>query len=621
MASTSHPPRPSDTRTTSVSLLQEIRRHAESAPDMPALLYFAHEHQQVQKVTRSELWTRALSVASALSRMGLARGGRCLLLSESRVEWVVLELACALGGFISVPCFAALETEGLKQVLAASEATVAVAENPWQAKKIIDVAEALGVRHQLQLVLIEERLKLHSGAEATLAELSSSRVNQETPRYRLFSKLERERTLPELIAHAAERSASETLSLCFTPGTEGKAKGVRWDHAALTAQLEAFGGALSRQAKDQGEGVLFLGVPFAQALGHMTLWVCLGQGRPLAWTCAQTPSGQDLLRFLPRLVVAVPRFFESIQSEVLAQTRQRMGGRFLAQWALSEAPAEGSLWDKAGHLLAERLLRPALAKRFGRNCQALISGGAALREDVAVFYLRFGVALRECYGLVEALAVTHVDEGPIPKAGTVGKALPGVEVRIADDGEVLVRGPMLSQGYWQDEAHEVRDRDGWFATGDLGRLDEGYLRVTGRKRDVIVLSTGRTLTPRPIERQLEADPHIDITLLHGEERAFVSALIGMSEASAREISGLSESTHKEAETPPWNHPKVYAYVEKCVARVNERLPLHAQVRKFAVLDRAMLGGSDVRTPIGTPRRARSVSAHRALLDSFYAEPF
>jgi len=588
---------------------------------------------RVVSVTFRDLSERATAIARGLAALGpsgaLPPSARVAVLCEPRLEWVLTDIACVMAGLVSVPLHANVEPDTLRRVLAKSDSQVVVAENPWQARKLLDVAGQLPAMPRL--VLVDEVMTLASGAVMSLAELGWSGPTPTT-----LAEVERRGALmPDSPRELHDEDGCWTI--CYTQGTEGQAKGVMWTHRNVAWLTTRLCGALPTPDKgDKGDDVQLLGAPLAQSLGRVALWTGLvGPGRgdrgaqaPIitALPRSEVTLFEDARLLRPSVMVAVPSIYERARADVLRTLRA--GGPLMgivSRWSQAPArdPAEASLIERARDGIAVSVVKPALAKRFGPRCRLFLSGGAPLGEGVQGFYARHGIALREAYGLVETAAITHLDGTPSPQSGSVGRPLPGVEQRLAADGELMLRGPQVSPGYWRDpqETGKVFDAEGWFATGDLARIDaDGRLFVTGRKREIIVLSNGRTLAPRPIETRLREDPLIAQAFVHGERRDFATALIALDPDELARLSkeeglvGLDFAACSR-------HPAVHARVSQHVAAVNQQLPPHAQLRKHAVLAEALSHESGTLTPSNTLRRAAIAERYRTLLDSFYAESF
>lgn len=620
---------------------------ARSHPDAEALRFLpeaspGRDPTKPASITFRELEARARALAAGLATLpgGLPPAARVVILAGTRLETVLADIACVLAGLVSVPLYPSNDPESLLRRLAACDAHLVIADNPWQAKKLLDVEARLPSRPRL--VLIDEVMRLASGQAVGLDELGA---RDQTP---TLAELERR---GQGRALEPEPQASDGCwTICYTPGTESQPRGVMWTHdnmVALASTVVPSLPALRPNAKDPGE-VQLLAMPLAHALTRAMLWVGLvGERRRIPppegtkgkaseaaelheppWVSALARSEasvfEDAKRLKPTVVVGVPSLFERARAEVIGGLGRRGAiPAMVARWAEESATAEPSLGERMRHGLAERVVKPQLAARFGGRCRTFLTGGAPLGEAVQRFYLRFGLPLRECYGLVETAAMTHVDASTEPTVGCVGAPLPGVEQRFGDDGELFVRGPQVSPGYWRDAAGTslVLDGDGWLATGDLARTDEsGRVFITGRKRETIVLSNGKTLTPRPIEDALREEPLVSQAYVHGEQQAFATALIALDRAELGRLAQAESLDHLDFDSLS-RHPIVHERVSALVQRVNRGLPPHAALKKHAILATELSTEAGTLTPTLEPRRAQIAERYRSLLDSFYAESF
>jgi len=618
-----------------VTLIDRFLERCRTTPDADALRLVdggrPEGKRRVAPVSYRTLEARARALGEALLVRRLDPGTRVAILARPRLEWVALDIACQMAGLISVPLFPNDAAPAHARILKASDARLAIAEDPWQAKKLVEAAGP-----GLDVVLIDPTLTVASGARLGAAELGMSGLGT-------LAELEARRgarEATELAERTTQIDADAVVTLAYTPGTEGQAKGVMLTHGNFSGVVNAIVPSLLALARTPGddkkkvEVVQLLTLPLAQALGRVALWIGLGGGIPTGIPRSDATLYDDAGLIAPTFAFAVPSFLLQARADALREIKEGGGiGGLLSRWIGADPPdAEASLFERMGREVGVRLVRGRLQKMLGGRCRFVVVSGAALPDGLVEFYGRHGVPLRQGYGMVETTALSHLDTRPIitgdvtAPTPTIGKPLDGIVHRLADDGELLVRGPGLSPGYWRDpeETRHVMDGDGFFRTGDLARDDgQGGLEITGRKRDIIVLVDGRTLPPRPIEDALQlGDPAALIAqvLVHGERRAFVSALVALdAEALGRFASdqGLGPGDFES-----WSrHPRVHAHIEAQVARVNATLPAHAAVKKFAVLPTPLSTEAGELTPTRMLRRAAASEKFKPILDSFYAESF
>jgi long-chain acyl-CoA synthetase len=419
-------------------------------------------------------------------------------------------------------------------------------------------------------------------------------------------------------------------TLIYTSGTTGRPKGVELTHSAWVAQ--------SRAVEDTGilehEGRLQLfWLPLAHVFGKMIGTAQLRIGFPTAVDGRLEKLIENLGAVRPTFVCAVPRIFEKVHAKVIAGALE--GGAVKAtifRWALGvgleharlvragRRPAPHQVAQRA---LADRLVFSKVRKLFGGRLRFFISGSAPLSKDVAEFFDAMGIVILEGYGLTESSAATHVNLPWARKIGAVGPPLPGVEVRLAEDGEVLMSCPWIMRGYrgLPGETAEALDPDGWLHTGDVGFLDaDGFLAITDRKKDLIKTSGGKYVAPSEIESKLKAlSPHLAQVLVHGDRRNYVTALVTLDPeamrrwAAERGLDGRSPAELARA-------PEVKALVQRKVDELNAALPRFATVKRFTVLPREFLESEGEVTPSQKLRRKVIERRYRAELEAMYGEP-
>jgi len=611
----------SDRHTTPRTLLDIFFERVRVAPDAEAMRWVGPDGS-VRVVTWAQWDEKARALASGLLDLGLAPGARVVILSRTRVEWAWIDVAVLMAGGISVPIFPNELPASCNRVLRDSGARVAIAENPWQLNKLLEVDPEVG--DGLGLILIDEEMSLSSGAVMTAAEFGVSPHRVQTldeleARGHARNARRGERALASRIA-SVEPDGCATI--CYTPGTEGQEKGVMLTHENFAFTCNAVDQLLDLTPQD----TQLLYLPLAQAFARLALWVGVRAGVPTAFARSYRTVFEDARTFRPTYLAGVPRLFEKTHEEVEAELLAAGGWTSLvAGWVVGghkrDKSAEG-FFARAKRDLGGRVVSRRLRERFGGRLRFAFSGGAPLGVETARFFDEHGIPLLEGYGMVETCAATHINRLGDYGLGTVGRALPGVEFKLLEDGELCVRGRNVTAGYWnrREETEEVFDDEGWFHTGDLGELDdEERLVITDRKRDIIVTANGKAIAPRPIAEKLRADPMVGQVLIHGDRRTYLTALISLRrEPLMRFAEEHALEGDYEALT---RHPRVFAAVDLAVDRVNATLAPHEVIRKFAILQsEPTTEGGDL-TPTLRLKRRVAAEKYRALLDSFYSEPF
>jgi long-chain acyl-CoA synthetase len=525
---------------------------------------------QWRDVSWTELIAQANRWAAALVDLGVRPGDRVVILAENRIEWIVADIGLLTAAGINVPIHAPLTAKQVAYQLNDSGAAIVVVSNADQLAKLVDAsAECPGVRHVVAFdalnVPSDVRWEFHRWSDMLDAGADSPR-------------------LADMPGYGIDRVSPEDLAtIMYTSGTTGEPKGVMLTHANLVsnslASLEVF--ALRH------DDVKLCWLPVSHIFARTAdYYATLAAGAILALAECYETLMDNLQEVRPHLMSSVPHFYENIVRE-------------LTERGLTEAP-------------------DALRNILGGRMRVCVSGGAPLPPHLAEFITERGITLLEGYGLTETSPVISSNTPDANRIGTVGRAIPGVEVRIADDGEVLTRGPHVMKGYWnKPEATAETIRDGWLYTGDLGSLDEdGFLRITGRKKEIIVTAGGKNIAPRYIEHLMTEDPIIDQAVIFGDRRKFLSALIvpnfEMLGPEAEKI-GVNGQTPDELVADP----NIYTLIEQRVMRALSEVSKYEQVRKFVLLARPFTIQAGELTPTLKVRREQVYQRYRERIDALY----
>ena len=424
---------------------------------------------------------------------------------------------------------------------------------------------------------------------------------------------------------AAAEGLDRDAVCCFiyTSGTGGRPKGVMLSHRAILANCH---GALEilRELGVEDEVYLSL-LPLSHAYEHTVgLYFPIGIGAQVYYSGGPDGLSQELAEVRPTLMTAVPRLYEVLHDRITRGVA-RAGGLQAALFQRAVTLGRKAYADPASLSLSERVVngllsltvRRKVGKRFGGRLKAFVSGGAALNPDIGTFFLALGVRLLQGYGQTEAAPVISVNPAARIKIHTVGKALAGVEVKIAEDGEILVRGPLLMDGYWRDEeATAAALVDGWLHTGDIGQLDdEGYLEITDRKKDIIVNAGGDNIAPAKVEGRLTFEPEIAQAMVIGDKSAYLVAVLVPDEeciAAAAEAAGAPPQLAELAETP-----ELRAALAAAVARANDGLSRIERVRHFIVAEAPFTTDNGLMTPTLKVRRHAIHGVYGERLEALY----
>ena len=567
----------------------------EATPDAEAYRYPVPPAQEGPDDWKSLSWqqaaTRVFAIAAGLIELGVDAEQRVALASATRVEWILADLGILCAGAATTTVYPSTNADEAAFILADSESRVLIAEDAEQLAKAREKLAELP--HLAHVVVLDP-----AGAEAAEGDPEGWVLSLADLEKRGAARLERE---PELIKErVAAITADQLATVIYTSGTTGRPKGVRLPHDNWSYMAKAIA-ATGLVGQDD---VQYLWLPLAHVFGKVLTSGQIEVGHVTAVDGRVDKIIENLPVVQPTYMAAVPRIFEKVYNGVAAKARAGGGAKYkIFQWAAGvsrewarttqdnfrrtgKASAPAAL--SAKHAVADKLVYAKIREAFGGRLRACISGSAALAPDIGFFFAGAGVHILEGYGLTETSAASFVNPGDAYRTGTVGKPLPGTEVRIAEDGEILLRGPGVMEGYHQlpEKTAEVLEGDGWFHTGDIGELSaDGYLKITDRKKDLIKTSGGKYIAPAEVEGQFKAIcPFVSNILVHGADRNFCTALIALDEPTllgwAKE-QNLPVTTYAEIVA----RPETQALIEGYVNRLNEGLQRWQTIKKFKLLPR------------------------------------
>ncbi|MEV7392719.1 AMP-dependent synthetase/ligase [Streptomyces sp. NPDC091215] len=562
---------------------------------------------------------RVYAIAAGLIELGIQPEQRVALAASTRVEWILADLGILCAGAATTTVYPQTNAEESAFILSDSESRVLIAEDAAQVAKAVEKRAELP--ELIQVVVIDP-----AGVETGDWVITLAELEQRGARY-----LEKH---PELIKERVGAITKDQLAtLIYTSGTTGRPKGVRLpqDNWSYMAKAIAATGLIS------SEDVQYLWLPLAHVFGKVLTSGQIEVGHVTAVDGRVDKIIENLPVVQPTYMAAVPRIFEKVYNGVAAKARAGGGAKYkIFQWAAEVAreyakvtqdnfrrtgAATAPFGLAAKHKVADGLVYSKLREAFGGRLRACVSGSAALAPEIGYFFAGAGVHILEGYGLTESSAASFVNPGEAYRTGTVGKPLPGCEVRIADDGEILLRGPGIMQGYHglPEKTAEVLEADGWFHTGDIGELSpDGYLRITDRKKDLIKTSGGKYIAPAEVEGQFKAVcPYVSNILVHGADRNFCTALIALDEVAILEWAkenGLGGKSYAEVVAAPATVEMVDGYVKE----LNTGLQKWQTIKKFRLLPRDLDVEHGEITPSLKLKRPVVEREYKHLIDEMYA---
>ncbi|MEB3020955.1 AMP-dependent synthetase/ligase [[Mycobacterium] crassicus] len=548
--------------------------------DNVAAIVFEHERDNPDAVIYQRLvdgaWTdvtcasaaaQIRSAALGLIAQGVAAGDRVVIFSATRYEWAILDFAILSIGAVTVPIYETSSAEQVRWVLQDSSAVLAFAETDAHAQMVNELAGDLPA---LRRVLTIDG----TGAKA-LDELAEAGAGQDPA---------------QVTARLEALRVTDPATLIYTSGTTGRPKGCQLTHSNLIYEVRGTKAALPTLLVPGQRLLVFL--PLAHVLARALTLGAFANRVTVGFTSDIKNLIPMFAVFKPTVVVSVPRVFEKVYNTAAQNAASDGKGKIFemaAQTAVefSEAIDRGGpgLLLRAKHALFDKLVYHKLRAALGGNCNASVSGGAPLGERLGHFYRGVGLSIYEGYGLTETTAAVTVNPVGGIKVGTVGKLVPGNSMRIAEDGELLVRGGVVFGGYWRNEqATAEAFTDGWFKTGDLADIDpDGYLKITGRKKEIIVTAGGKNVAPAVLEDQLRAHPLISQAMVVGDARPFIGALITIDPEAIEGWKQRNSKADSATTADLVNDPDLLAEVDAAVKQANLSVSHAESIRKFQIL--------------------------------------
>ena len=589
--------------------LVEVFEHVPRAHPRPDTLNYKRAGQWVS-ISAVEMLQRVQSIAAGLYSLGVRRGDRVAILSESRPEWVLTDAACMFATAIDVPIYPTLTAPQVRYILNDSGARVLVVQNE---EKYNSVCDAIAECNAIEQVVFFEKPASGSATGISLAELEE--------RGRALEKSQ-----PDLIDNLAHQVKPDDLAtIIYTSGTTGEPKGVMLTHENLVSNLIDSSSHLKFANDDSALSVL----PLSHVLERMAMYMYLFHGMAAYFGESLEAIGPNLREVRPTIFVGVPRIFEKIFARVKEKTAEK--GRLnvaILNWAATVGREHARLSTRHQQIpagleikrkLADKLIFSKLRSALGGRIRLLVSGGAALPEDLALLYIGAGLPIVQGYGLTETSPVITAGVMEDNRVGTVGKPIRNVEIRIASDGEIESRGPNVMRGYYNkpEETRAVFTDDGWFKTGDIGRIDEdGFLHITDRKKELFKTSGGKYIAPQPIEQLIKGSRFVNQVVLVGNGRKFPAALIVPDWErvdSYSQLKGIKAKSRAEL----CKNPRIIDLFERQIAGLTTDLAQYERVKKVALLENELTIEGGELTPTLKVKRRVVDEKFRSVIDRLY----
>jgi long-chain acyl-CoA synthetase len=554
-----------------------------------------------QIISSRQLYGYVATLARTLKEWGIQKGDRVAILSENRPEWMIADFACVSSGIVDVPIYATLTADQTLYLLQNSRARVIFVSTLEQLRKV----QSIQAKTSLEKIVVMDDV-----AEVNVIRMWSLINGASTD------------ADPQFDRHAHSIQPDDLATLIYTSGTTGTSKGVMLSHGNLTSCAIM----ASKQAEWEPGDVYLSFLPLSHVTARHVDYVCYLDGVTIVYCAVFDQLPQMLQDAKPTIIVAVPRVYEKVRGEAERQAGHGLK-RKIFDWALrvgakhKDEIARGETPASPAWKLANKLVFSKIRRGFGGQSRAYFSGGAPLGKDMAEWFCSVGIPIMEGYGLTETSPTLSVNRRGAFKIGSVGKVNDGLQLKIAEDGELLVKGPTVFKGYWE-MPEETRNSfvDGWFKTGDIGELDsEGFLSITDRKKDLIKTSGGKFIAPQPIENALKANVLIAQAAVIGDKRKYASVIISphfpLLEDWAR-ANGVAFSSRQELV----GSSKVRDLYKGIVEDLNKRLAHFETIKKIVIVPDEFTVATGEITPTLKLKRRVIETRYKQQIDELYQEP-
>ena len=595
------------------NVLQMLNRTVEQYPNHIA--YQWKEDGSIQKLTYQNLWNRIKDFANGLTYIGIKPEAKVAIISNSNPMWAISDFALASISAVSVPIYPTIPAEQVAYILKNCDITAAIVENKEQYDKLIST----GVQLDHMIMMFPQQME--DDGFMTFKEVENIGDNQAKPNWeQSWQHIPRD----------------QLLTIMNTSGTTGKPKGVMLTHGNILANIEGVKfWVVELFPEDVSLSYLSLSHIFERLAGH---YLPLSIGTTISYAENITTIPENLQEFKPTVMTSVPRLFEKVYTKI--QSEMENGSamkRKIFNWALSVGEEKYKYYLNAtinqyisqDYLpkklarkwkIANKLVYQKVKNQLGGRLRGLVSGGGTLNADIARFFWALDIPLLEGYGLTETSPIISTNPIIRAKVGTVGKILPNVELKMAPDGEILVKGPNITQGYYNNpQETEKAFEDGWFKTGDIGKLDEdGYLKVIDRKKRILVLSTGMNVAPAPVETAINESAYISQSLVVGDNRKYIIALVNPDYENVIPWA-KAQGIRTDSKEALCKDKKVQQLLNKEVATLTKKFTNYAQPKKIIIISEEWTIDGGELTPKLSLKADIIENRYQDLIDSVYKE--
>lgn len=544
-----------------------------------------------------------------LKHNGICAQDRVAILSENRPGWYLADMAILNLGAVDVPLYPSLPPNQIEYILNNCSAKAIVVSNMLQLGKILSIWQNLP---ELNLVVVMNRLEegIEDVVDLNQAKEQGKKILDEKP----------------WILEGTPVDPDDIATIIYTSGTTGLPKGVMLTHRNICENVKSCSSVIRLDDTDCGLSFLPISHAYERTGGYYLLFSC---GASIYLAESIETISLNMTEARPTIIFTVPRLFDRIKINMLKQISSESPlKQKIFYWALSTGEKYHRQINEKGsaqkftalqHNLAEKLVYHKIKNKFGGRLRYFVSGGAALPQKIGEFFQALDINILEGFGLTETSPVTHVNRPERIKYGTVGPAVENVQVKIAEDGEILLKGPNIMKGYWKDEeATREVIKDGWFYSGDIGEIDrDGYLKITDRKKHIIVTSGGKNIAPMPIENLISDNPYVEQVIVIGEKRPFLIALIVPDFNRLREFA-IAENITAAGNRELIENKNVQQIYEKLMRSISRQLATHEKVRKFLLIEDPFTVDNGHMTPTMKLKRKVITTKYAAEIDKVYS---
>lgn len=568
-------------------------------------IFYTKEDDEYNALTFGDLTRQIYNVIQYLKKSGINEGDKVAIISENRVEWVVTDIACMFLKLISIPVYTSLSAEQVKYIINDSESKVCFVSNSLQLDKALRIKNEIRIPYR---IVVYNELELSNFKDSNIV-LFNSISDIETPA--------KDEITNELMQLSDQINENDIVTIIYTSGTTGTPKGVMLTHKNVYSNVVSCRKVLTINEKDTFLSFLPYSHAYERTAGY---YLAFFSGARIYYAQSIETIAKQLPEANPTIVITVPRLLDKIYAKLMKSGEDMEEGlkKKIFNWAIQLASINGVNKSSLKWKIADKLVYKKIRAKTGNNLRFFVSGGGALNKSVGKFFDNIGIQVIEGYGLTETSPVVSVNPPLKNKYGTVGIPLENVRVKLSDENEILVSGDLIMKGYYKDkEATDSIIKEGWLYTGDIGEIDnEGYIKITDRKKALIKTSGGKYVAPTMIEDMISSLKYVENVMIIGNERMYVTALIVPVEQELKELAeknGISFNTYSELLI----NEALHKLITNDINGIQKDLAHHERVRRFTLIESPFSIETGELTPTLKVKRKAVEEKYKDLIESMY----